>query len=529
MKKVISIIPLLFCCLNLIGQPNNLNISNGNVFDGEPYIAVNPINHNNIVVAWMGLTFSGTFKVSIKTKSSFDGGITWGNYYVQQHLTATYHSADVSMCFRNDGVLYLSYIDSRQNPDSGGVYVTHSNDGGITWSLPILAFDAYEDGSKLPVDRPWLVIDNSASPNFGTLYLTTKPAPWILPPNRPYLKVSVDSGLTWSAFRYVDTTGYLVGNLIAAPMATPAVTADGALTIAYPSYVVSQSVFPKIYLAKSYNKGAGFQYHDLLINPSAVADTNYKLGYHLAANPANANQLAFTSVGNQNGDPDIYSTTSNDGGLTWNTPVRVNDDAISNGKAQDMVWANYAANGDLAVTWRDRRNATGTGFYQASDTYCAISHDNGLTFQNNIRLSNVTAPFDSVLAENGNDFMSCELIDDSIYAVWSDIRNGKLNIYFAKTATATGQGTGVTEVSSEIASEIILFPNPVKDKMTIQLPFSLDKMLLEIYSADGKMVFCKNSISNFETINCSKFSNGLYMIKIKNGNELYSKQFLIAK
>ncbi|HAP02215.1 MAG TPA: hypothetical protein DCQ93_09860, partial [Bacteroidetes bacterium] len=39
----------------------DIDISNGNVFDGEPYIAVNPTNTQNMVIAWMGFVFnSGT-------------------------------------------------------------------------------------------------------------------------------------------------------------------------------------------------------------------------------------------------------------------------------------------------------------------------------------------------------------------------------------------------------------------------------------------------------------------------------------
>ena len=37
----------------------------------------------------------------------------------------------------------------------------------------------------------------------------------------------------------------------------------------------------------------------------------------LAINPANPGQLAFAAVGNLYGEPDIFITTSNDGGNTW--------------------------------------------------------------------------------------------------------------------------------------------------------------------------------------------------------------------
>lgn len=529
MKKILICCLALFYLVKAIAQPNNINVSSANFFDGEPYLAVNPVNPDNMVAAWMGFALSGGFKIGIKTKSSFDGGITWGNYFIQPHFSTSYHSADVSMCFRNDGVLFMSYIDYRENPDSGGVYVSRSDDGGITWSLPVLAFDAYEDGNKRPIDRPWLVIDNSTTSNYGTLYLTTKPAPWILPPNRPYLKYSIDSGLSWSAFRYVDTTGFMVGNVIAQPMGAPVTALDGSLNIAYPSYEISQSFFPKIYFARSTDRGGTFQYTDLLVNPSPVADTNYKLGYQLVSNPANANQLAYSYVSNQNGDPDIYITTTNDGGLTWNIPVRINDDGISNGKAQDMVWSDYAANGDLAVTWRDRRNSAGSGFYQSSDFYGAVSHDNGSTFQSNFRLSSLTAPFDSILMESGNDFMSCELVNDSVNAIWGDVRSGKLNIYFAKISATTGLGTGVSEITSEESGQIVVFPNPANDHVLIKLPIVDCKLDLDVFDLQGKIIYSKKNINSTENINCDQFSNGTYSIMVRCGDSFFNTQFEIKR
>jgi hypothetical protein len=75
------------------------------------------------------------------------------------------------------------------------------------------------------------VVDNSTSSNSGTLYITTKPAPWIAPPNRNYFKCSSDSGHTWTPLANVDGGNYLVGNSIAAPMASPACSMNGKFVL----------------------------------------------------------------------------------------------------------------------------------------------------------------------------------------------------------------------------------------------------------------------------------------------------------
>src|SRR5437764_8388626 len=114
MKKPLLILLCLFLFKLSSAQISNINISNGVTFDGEPYLAVNPANPQNMVIAWMGVTITGGIRVSIKSKASFDGGQTWGSYHVQPHVSSTHHSADVSMSFSNDGTLYMSYVDYRQ-------------------------------------------------------------------------------------------------------------------------------------------------------------------------------------------------------------------------------------------------------------------------------------------------------------------------------------------------------------------------------------------------------------------------------
>jgi len=73
------------------------------------------------------------------------------------------------MAFDKNGLLFISYIDYRQAPDSGGIYVARSFDGGLGWDTPSKAFDMYDAGAKKPIDRPWLVVDKSNTSNAGTL------------------------------------------------------------------------------------------------------------------------------------------------------------------------------------------------------------------------------------------------------------------------------------------------------------------------------------------------------------------------
>ncbi len=489
MKTFLALLLVSLIYTSSFSQTINTNISNGVTFDGEPYLAINPANPKNLVAAWMGLKLgNGSFKIAIKTRASFDGGNTWSSTVALPHMGLQYGSADPSLVFDKNGLLYACYIDYKKSPDSGGIYIARSVDGGLNWDTPSKAYDMYDDGSKKPIDRPWLVIDNSTTANFGTLYITSKPPQWVAPPNRNYFKASSDSGHTWSAIKNIDGGTHLIGNAIAQPMATPAVTTGGKFCAAYPSYVASQNLLPAIYLAQSRDKGQTFSYSTILTTPPAANDSNYKNGYLLIANPADSNQLVFVSPAATNGDADIMALHSNDGGQTWSSTVRVNDDAMANGKGQDMVWAAYNEQGKLVVTWRDRRDASPNGFWNAGyDFYYATSTDNGQTFSANQKLSSQFIAFDSLLTSDGNDFMSCAYLADTLYSVWGDTRTGKLNVYFSKTIVSSNTQVNVAQLEGEKVI-VSVFPNPFSDELKILADKSILGQELLIANLSGQIL-----------------------------------------
>lgn len=503
----------------------NTNISNGVAFDGEPFIAINPVDKQNIVSAWMGLKVSGSqFRVCIKTRASFNGGNTWSTANTLPHFGTGYGSADVSMAFDKNGFLYICYIDYKQSPDSGGVYVSRSGDGGLNWDTPSKAFDIYDVASKRPVDRPWLAIDNSNTQNSGTLYITTKPAPWIAPPNRNYFKVSSDSGHSWTAIANIDGGTHLVGNIIAAPMASPATTVNGNFCAVYPSYIASQNIYPAYYLASSTNKGQTISYTTVIAAAPAANDTNYKNGYRFTTHPTDSNKMVFVATDATQGDADIIALHSNDGGQTWSGKVRVNDDAVANGKGQDMPWASYNEQGNLAVTWRDRRNANVNGFWNAGyDFYYAISADNGQAFSPNKKLSSQLIAFDSIISQNGNDFMGCVYYSDTLYTVWGDTRGGKMNIYFAKTIASNNSTNQIILLDGE-ESEWKIFPNPAKDVLNIKVAKELIGKDFSVYDSEGRKVLGDMITNATLKIEMERFLKGVYFLRIGNSAKKFVKQ-----
>ena len=520
MKKL-----LLFIFIIQFGfvYSQNINLTNLTVFEGEPFIAINPTNNQNIVVGWMGYVFGSGTALTIKTKKSVDGGQTWSNAVNMPHMSPNFKSADVSLAFDGTGKLFLSYIDYRESPDSGGVYLTKSLNGGTTWSAPVKVIDALSDGAKRPLDRPWLAVSNSGN----NVYLTTKPAPWILPPNRPYFISSSNGGTSFSSWRYIDTTNFLVGNVIAASMAVPAITGNTVIAI-YPSYLPSQSVFAKFILAKTTNGGGTFNYSTVFNSSFSTAASNdsAKLSYRVIINPTNSNHYVFLTIGSISGvDYDIYMTETLNGGASWLPLVRINDDAINNGKMQDLVWGDFNTNGDLAITWRDRRNGSGPGYARASEIYATYRSASSSTFTPNFKISNTLETYGNILSQSGNDVMSMALKNDTLHTVWGSTRDGSLDIWYSQTKASLGSPTNITLLNSE-SLIINTKPNPTTDEVTISVNNNATIDLVEVYALSGKLILSQKSHNIEIKLDLKNLAAGIYQLKIQQGNLTTHKKLI---
>lgn len=513
-KKWLLAVALIFVCSTLPAQ--NKNISGGTLFDGEPYLAINPKNPQNMVVAWMGYKFGQ--EVTIRTKATFDGGKTWGATYNLPHLASTHQSADPSLVFDKNGKVYACYVDYRKSPDSGSIYLISSADGGKTWGNGHVVSDMYSvDAAKRPIDRPWLSIDNSGGAYNGRLYVTCKPAPWINPPCRPYYTYSANGGSSWTSLDYVDTTGFLVGNLIQGPMAAHAVTAGGTFVAVYPSYLSSQKVLPAYYAAISTNGGSTFTYKTVYSAATGGSDSLAKVGYMLLADPSNAAHLAFVFPAKINGDLDVYCCETWNTGNTWSNPVRINSDAANNGVMQDLVWGAFDTDGDLVITWRDRRNGAGSGYRQSSEIWAAWRHKDSSVFSANFKLSDTLAKYNELyLAGSGNDFMCAQLQNDTVHSVWGDVRSGKLEIWYQKTALGTKQSSSRV-ISAEQLVQVKAYPVPAGNQLFFE---GEDILEIGVYNALGAKVWQHSGLSQMVILESGKLPAGNYsaLVKTRIGN-----------
>lgn len=504
----------------------DINLSNGNFFEGEPYIKANPDDSNHLVVAWMGF-INAAENLKINVRTSFDAGESWSTITTLDHAVEDYTSADPSIAFLPNGDVVVAYIDwtgDDIDEPAGGIQISTSTDGGLTFNAPNEVLNIAVLPAQRVIDRPWITIDRSNTNTSGNIYITSMNARESEPEFHPYISTSTDGGQNFT-FKFLDDENWLSGALIGSPMPTPTTQSDGMLYAIYPSFVFSQNPLAQYILASSADGGDTFNYQTVFSSNDAIGNVEplSKKGYLLREDPSNVSHLAFFFLANTNDDLDIYFLETFNAGANWSAPLRINDDPVANGKLQDLVWADFNTQGDLIVTWRDRRNAPDSGFETDSEIWAAYRPEGATTFETNFQITDETVAYNDVLSLAGNDFMSVQLVGDVVHTTWGDTRTGNLNIWYQRSET-DGTILSINDLSLEVMP-FIVFPNPALNSITIK---ANDWTSLKILTIEGKQL---SIISNKENtseqiINIAFLSQGTYIFEVNTPNGIYTQKVI---
>ncbi|MDP4596757.1 MAG: hypothetical protein NWS92_07275 [Crocinitomicaceae bacterium] len=490
----------LFLSAFLFGsvQAQNLLVSSGQIFEGEPYLAVDPQNSNHLVAAWMG--FQLNQKVVIKSVVSTDGGSTWTAPVWQAHQQAGNSSADVSLGFDLNGNLYMAYIDyDNVSFTNGAVICRKSIDGGLSWGPAVVARSIASCPNKLCIDRPWIAVD----PLTGSVVITSTNANQpgtVQAPFHPYMAISSDQGASFS-LQELDSAPYLAGNAISQPMPSPAFANDGLFMAIYPSYETTQSILPRV-VEVSKTVAASFYNYQIAFQGLGFGTQNdtLKSGPHLSLDPSNSNRANYAFISEVYGDPDIICIEKNGG--AWSVPMRVNQDLQGNGVIQDLIWSDYDTDGDLAVCWRDRRNGVPGTYQSPSQIFCRIQSNQ--TWGTEFLISPLVA-HDSILLENGNDFLNVQFSNNQLYTIWGDVRQGSLKIFLNHFDQLSNSSS-----TNPIPTLAPIFPNPSNGIFNI--PQDLVGLPFILHTMEGH-ILRKGTLLN--DLDLSQYGVGTYFLKVE--------------
>ena len=64
------------------------------------------------------------------------------------------------------------------------------------------------------------------------------------------------------------------------------------------------------------------------------------------------------------------------------------------------------------------------------------------------------------------------------------------------------------------ASDILLYPNPASDWLTVSLPGVLGKKIVSIYQPDGKRTDAKETLGREVVFQVGDYAQGIYLVKV---------------
>ncbi len=434
----------------------NVNVSNRVFNQSEVTIAVNPTNPQNLIAAANNLDSSSTTDL---TWFSRDGGSSWTPVSIPNTTGSTSGGGDPTVVFDRFGVAYYGHL-SVKSSTTRAVSVTKSLDGGQTWSAPVdipttgsadkefLAvgpdrndltkdrlYVAYHVGNVQFINsssdgvswsQPVKVQDSgsginaqtSVGPN-GEVYVAWQEINSATPGvSRMFFDVSLNAGLTWGTDHVAYTT-------------TVAAFNDPLSILTNKQYVVAAAPDRGIgaFLALDVDRSAGA--------PGTI--------YMVVLDQADLDANPLTG----HDDTDVFVIRSSDGGVSWSSRVRVNDD-LGGTNSQFIPWLDVdQATGNVAVGWYDARNDLGDGNPGDRDGtpnnevqfFVAVSTNGGQSFLQNSQVSSGTSNSKSSTFDYG-EYAGVAFQDGIVHAVWADNStsvDGNQDVFYGSVKLAEGK------------------------------------------------------------------------------------------
>lgn len=459
-----------------IVNPNFRILPSSGSTQSEISVDIHPTNPNIIFASanttnWPVSTLYGT-----GLYWTTNGGSNWTGF---DNPPIGSNSGDPAAVIGPNGNFYIGYIRS-----GGGQGVSVSTNNGSTWTNYIAGADP---SSSNLLDKNHLWVDKQlTSPYVNRVYdAWTHFVTGSSSDNQVVLNYSINNGANWSSF--VD----LSGSLTPGSHAQGVNISTGPNGEVYATFAIYDNWGTGVYgedaigFAKSTNGGVSFTKARIYSAPN--------FGIRGTLKPTNIRVSSFPSMavdrsgGPRNGyiyivwpqrgispagsDPDIVLIRSTNGGTTWSSPVRVNNDALNNGKDQYYPWCTVdQSNGALHIVFYDNRNTTS----DSSGVWMATSFDGGFTFDN-YQISDANfkpKPISGLASGYQGDYIGITASNGKAFPVWAEDRTGNYQAWstivsFGPTInhtplTTTENLNGPYQVSATISSVNPLIPSSIK-------------------------------------------------------------------
>jgi hypothetical protein len=374
-----------------------------------------------------------------------------------------------------------------------GLFVFNSYDGGVSWDGPYTVIDSTPDMFE---DKELIACDRTGGAFDGGLYVSWTRF-WT---THIILCCSHDGGETWDG-------PYQVSDSAGTQWSVPCVGADGVVYVAWLRYSP-----PALMIDRSADGGVIFGVDneitpvtwtsgevngEVLVFAFPAIDADITGGqYHGSLYVAFMDESPY-------GDTDLYFTRSTDGGYTWSTPFRLNDDPEGNGADQFHPWLCVDNQGVITVVFYDRRNDPGN---LLMDLYLTQSYDGGATFTPNERVTSVSSdPTAGTRAGIIGEYNCVTVADGYVHPIWTDTRDGDQNVYTGVHDTLDVHEC-LSSQGGESPGRIEVLTSPVAGDAEIRFKLEAgNQAALDLYDLTGRKI---------QRLTSGTFSAGVHEIKV---------------
>jgi hypothetical protein len=404
-------------------------------------------DNNTIISAFNDSTFQNNNHLT-GVGVSTDGGQSFVDKGVLPNTSAGDAGDPV---LARDAVTGRVYLSTLAYTNSNLLYVYHSDDNGNTFSQPVNA----APGRNF-LDKEWLAVDNNGGSAQGNVYLIVRD--FGSGNNQGiYMFRSTDQGATFG-----PNGGVLIASGASYNVQGAYVTVgpDGTVYAFWFVDSFSGGPTPAIMMRKSTDQGLTFG-PAVTVTTLTPTTTGYNgdLGMNFRTNKFPqaivnpVNNDIYVTFDDKRGPArsDVFLTQSTDGGATWSTPQKINDDNTS-ADHWNPALAVTPNGADVGVFWYDRRNAsTQNGNI---DRYGAIGSVSGhtVTFAPNMQITDQSFPEEfghvgGIVSNYMGDYDQAVATNNFFYLTWEDNRLPSLghaghaqDVRFAEIPLATSGG-----------------------------------------------------------------------------------------
>lgn len=453
-------------------QVNVNGVGNDIVGDAanEPSLAVDPMNHNRMVIGWRQFDNVASNFRQAGFGFSANGGASWTAGKIEPGI------------FRSDPVLDIDgageFFYNSLTSDAGGItsQVFRSRDGGATWGPEVFA-----DGG----DKQWMTIDRDLNKVYQA---------WSIAGNNYFpstFNKSIDDGVSWSnpsTIPLAPIWGTLANTpdhwLYVAGWATDADSFLGPAAVAVSRDAQADDNDPPTFISGTVKLGG-----TLRTGPPNPAGLLGQVWVAPDRSPGLRNGWIYVLASVQTPtDPlDVYFIRSTDRGDTWSMPVRVNDDSPGNHAFQWFGTMSVSPSGRIDAVWNDTR---GSADSTVSALYYSYSTNAGVTWAANVQ---VTPTWNCSIGypnqQKIGDYYDTTSDDAGVDVAYAATFNGGEDIYYLRIPNTASQ-TAVGDRPLERATALRSFPNPFASVTTIQFdaPAAGGPVRLEILDVAGHRI-----------------------------------------